>query len=74
MSDGDGRVVEVRGPGVGGQQPALKPGDQFEYARGCVLPTPRGEMHGSYRMARPDGTSFEAPIASFSLSLPYSLN
>lgn len=74
ITDGDGRIEEVRGPGVIGQQPFLKPGDQFEYTSGCVLTTPRGEMRGSYQMERPDGTSFEADIASFALTLPYSLN
>ncbi len=74
ITDGDGRVEEVRGPGVIGQQPYLAPGDQFEYTSGCVLTTPRGEMRGTYEMHRPDGSSFEAAIAPFSLSLPYSLN
>jgi ApaG protein len=74
ITDGDGRVEEVRGPGVIGQQPHLAPGEQFEYTSGCVLTTPRGEMHGTYEMHRPDGSSFEAAIAPFALSLPYSLN
>lgn len=74
ITDGDGRVEEVKGPGVVGQQPLLNPGDQFEYTSGCVLPTPRGEMHGTYQMFRPDGASFDATIAPFSLTLPYSLN
>ena len=74
ITDGDGRVEEVRGPGVIGQQPYLAPGDQFEYTSGCVLTTPRGEMRGTYEMHRPDGSSFEAAIAPFALSLPYSLN
>ena len=74
ITDGDGRVEEVRGPGVVGQQPMLRPGDQFEYTSGCVLPTPRGEMRGTYQMYRPDGRAFDAAIAPFSLSLPYSLN
>ena len=74
ITDGDGRIEEVRGPGVVGQQPFLNPGDQFEYTSGCVLTTPRGEMRGSYQMHRPDGSSFEATIAPFTLSLPYSLN
>ncbi len=74
ITDGDGRVEEVRGPGVIGQQPYLAPGDQFEYTSGCVLTTPRGEMRGTYEMHRPDGSSFEAMIAPFALSLPYSLN
>jgi ApaG protein len=74
ITDGDGRVEEVRGPGVVGQQPFLAPGDQFEYTSGCVLTTPRGEMRGTYQMHRPDGTTFDAAIAPFALTLPYSLN
>lgn len=74
ITDGDGRVEEVRGPGVVGQQPLLEPGQHFEYTSGCVLPTPRGQMHGTYQMHRPDGSTFDATIAAFQLSLPYSLN
>lgn len=74
ITDGEGRIEEVKGPGVVGQQPYLNPGDQFEYTSGCVLNTPRGEMRGTYQMHRPDGRAFEATIAPFSLTLPYSLN
>lgn len=74
ITDAEGRVEEVRGPGVVGQQPLLNPGDQFEYTSGCVLPTPRGEMRGTYQMHRPDGSSFDATIAPFDLALPFSLN
>lgn len=74
ITDGTGRVEEVRGPGVVGEQPYLEPGEAFEYTSGCVLETPRGTMHGTYRMERPDGTSFDAMIAPFELSMPYSLN
>jgi ApaG protein len=74
ITDGNGKVEEVRGPGVVGQTPSLRPGDQFEYTSGCVLPTPRGEMRGSYQMIRPDGRGFDATIAPFLLALPYSLN
>lgn len=74
ITDGDGRIEEVRGPGVVGQQPYLEPGDQFEYTSGCVLTTPRGEMHGTYQMHRPDGSQFDANIAPFDLMLPHSLN
>ncbi len=59
---------------VVGQQPNLNPGDQFEYTSGCVLTTPRGEMRGTYQMHRPDGREFDAAIAPFALTLPYSLN
>ena len=74
ITDGEGKVEEVRGPGVVGQQPTLEPGDEFEYTSGCVLATPRGEMQGTYQMHRPDGSAFDAAIAPFSLTLPFSLN
>jgi ApaG protein len=74
ITDGTGRVEEVRGPGVVGQQPLLNPGDSFEYTSGCVLTTPRGEMRGTYQMHRPDGREFDARIAPFSLALPTTLN
>lgn len=74
ITDAGGKLEEVRGPGVVGQQPLLRPGEEFEYTSGCVLQTPRGEMKGTYQMQRPDGSSFDATIAPFSLSLPYTLN
>lgn len=74
ITDARGKIEEVRGPGVVGEQPILKPGEHFEYTSGCVLQTPRGTMHGTYQMIRPDGASFDATIAPFDLLLPYSLN
>lgn len=74
ITDGNGKIEEVRGPGVVGQQPYLHPGEHFEYTSGCVLQTPRGEMRGTYQMHRADGRAFDAAIAPFSLSLPHSLN
>lgn len=74
ITDGNGKVEEVRGPGVVGQQPLLRPGEQFEYTSGCVLETPRGTMRGTYQMRRQDGSQFDATIAPFDLTLPYSLN
>jgi ApaG protein len=74
ITDGNGKVEEVRGPGVIGQQPALKPGEEFEYTSGCVLQTARGEMRGTYQMQRPGGEMFDAVIAPFVLALPYTLN
>ena len=74
ITDSNGKVEEVRGPGVVGKQPALEPGQAFEYTSGCMLPTPRGEMRGSYQMQRKDGTMFDAEIATFELALPYTLN
>lgn len=74
ITDGDGKVDEVRGEGVIGAQPTLRPGEHFEYTSGCVLTTPRGRMHGTYRMHREDGYVFDAEIASFELHLPSTLN
>ena len=74
ITDGDGRVEEVRGPGVVGQQPFLRPGEHFEYTSGCVLQTPRGQMRGTYQMVRDGGEAFDAAIAPFDLMLPHSLN
>jgi ApaG protein len=74
ITDGAGKVEEVKGPGVVGQTPYLRPGEHFEYTSGCVLQTPRGEMRGSYQMVRPDGRMFDAMIAPFLLALPHSLN
>ena len=74
ITDGSGKVEEVRGPGVVGQTPLLRPGEHFEYTSGCVLQTPRGEMRGTYQMYRPDGRMFDAVIAPFLLALPHSLN
>ena len=74
IRDSAGRVEEVRGEGVVGNQPLIRPGQSFEYTSHCVLKTPRGSMEGSYRMQREDGVEFDATIASFSLALPSNLN
>jgi ApaG protein len=74
ITDGNGKVEQVRGPGVVGEQPVLRPGEHFEYTSGCVLETPRGSMEGTYQMIRQDGSEFDAAIAPFALLLPYSLN
>jgi len=74
ISHGNGKVEQVRGPGVVGEQPTLRPGEHFEYTSGCVLETPRGSMEGTYQMVRSDGSQFDATIAPFELTLPYSLN
>ncbi len=74
ITDGNGKVEEVKGPGVVGQQPTLKPGEHFEYTSGCVLETPRGNMRGAYQMRRSDGSQFDAVVAPFDLMLPFSLN
>ncbi len=74
ITDGNGKVEHVRGPGVVGEQPTLRPGEHFEYTSGCVLETPRGSMEGTYQMHLGDGSQFDATIAPFSLALPYTLN
>jgi len=74
ITDGDGKVQEVRGDGVVGAQPTLKPGQHFEYTSWCMLATPHGSMHGTYQMVTEDGEQFDAQIAPFPLALPYSLN
>jgi ApaG protein len=71
---GNGRREEVRGPGVVGEQPVLRPGEGFEYSSGCVLTSPHGTMHGTYEMVSGDGVRFEVEIPAFSLSMPHSLN
>jgi ApaG protein len=70
ITDDEGKVQEVRGEGVVGEQPWLRPGDDFEYTSGAVLETPIGTMQGSYQMLADDGTRFDAPIAPFTLSVP----
>ncbi|MCG6941546.1 MAG: Co2+/Mg2+ efflux protein ApaG [Thiohalocapsa sp.] len=67
VTDADGKVQEVRGAGVVGEQPHLQPGESFRYTSGTQLATPLGSMHGSYDMLADDGTRFDAEIAPFSL-------
>lgn len=74
ITDGNGNVQEVRGEGVVGKQPALAPGESFEYTSGCVLETPHGTMHGSYQMLRPGGEAFDAVISPFLLAIPSAVN
>ncbi len=71
ITDAKGKVEEVRGPGVVGEQPILKPGDSFRYTSGCPLTTPSGIMVGTYRMVDEDGRSFDADIPAFSLDSPH---
>jgi ApaG protein len=70
INDANQQLQEVRGLGVVGVQPLLRPGEQFEYTSGCVLNTPVGTMHGSYQMVAEDGTQFETPIPQFTLTMP----
>lgn len=74
ITDGDGEVSIVEGPGVVGEQPRLEPGTDFEYTSFCPLPTPVGSMHGTYTMVRDDGRTFEATIAPFTLAVKTALN
>ena len=74
ITDGNGKVEEVRGEGVVGEQPWLRPGEEFEYTSGAVLETSSGTMHGSYQMLADDGTHFEAEIAPFVLAMPRTLH
>ena len=68
--DQNGRVEEVRGPGVVGEQPILNPGDSYSYQSGCPLNTPSGTMSGRYQMRAEDGRDFEIEIPAFSLDIP----
>ena len=74
ITDGNGKREEVRGDGVVGHQPVLRPGEHFEYTSGAVLQTPHGSMRGTYRMVLENGESFDAEIAAFPLTQPGSLN
>jgi ApaG protein len=71
ITDAIGRMQEVRGAGVVGEQPVLRPGDAFEYTSGTPLPTPSGIMVGSYEMETGDGATFEVAIPAFSLDSPH---
>lgn len=70
INDANSEQQEVRGLGVVGVQPLLRPGEEFQYTSGCVLNTPVGTMHGSYQMVAEDGTQFETPIPQFTLTMP----
>lgn len=71
ITDGEGRVEHVRGPGVVGEQPILNPGESFEYTSGCPLSTPTGMMVGTYQMTDGDGEAFDVDIPAFSLDSPF---
>lgn len=70
ITDANGKVQEVSGDGVVGEQPYLNPGESFRYSSGAVLETPVGAMQGSYRMEADNGTNFDAPIPPFTLAVP----
>lgn len=71
ITDANGNVQEVRGPGVVGEQPVLAPGEIFQYASGTPLATPSGMMMGTYEMECRDGTRFDIAIPAFSLDSPH---
>jgi len=70
ITDANGKVQEVQGDGVVGEQPYLRPGEEFRYSSGAVLETPVGAMQGKYIMEADDGDHFDAPIAPFTLAVP----
>ncbi len=74
ITDASGRVEEVRGPGVVGEQPVLEPHESFTYTSGCPLKTSFGTMKGTYQMVTQSGDTFDATIAPFTLSEPYTVH
>lgn len=74
ITDGNGSVQEVKGPGVVGEQPDLQPGEGFQYTSGTMMETPVGAMQGTYQMLAEDGHNFDAEIPAFVLALPNMLH
>jgi len=74
ITDGNGEIQEVKGDGVIGKQPYLKPGDEFRYTSGTFMNTAFGTMHGSYQMITDDGEKFDAEIPAFQLAAPNALH
>ena len=74
ITDAEGEVQEVKGPGVVGEQPRLESGQSFTYTSACPLKTQFGTMHGTYQMVDDDGSEFDVEIAPFSLGQPNSIN
>lgn len=74
ITDANGRVQEVRGEGVVGEQPYLRPGEGFQYTSAAMIETPVGSMQGSYQMVCDDGRYFDAEIPAFRLALPHTLH
>ncbi len=74
ITDANGGIQEVRGAGVVGEQPLIRPGEGFRYTSGAVIPTPVGSMRGAYQMVDEAGQHFEAPIAAFTLARPGALH
>jgi ApaG protein len=74
ITDANGKIEEVRGDGVVGEQPRIEPGEQFTYTSGAVLATSVGTMEGNYDMSGDDGSHFDAPIPPFTLAVPRTLH
>jgi|TARA_B100001971_G_scaffold199897_1_gene210922 ApaG protein len=74
ITNGSNEIQEVKGPGVLGHKPTLVPGQAFEYTSGCPLGTPFGSMRGTYQMVTSSGTEFDAEIAEFALTEPYTVH
>jgi ApaG protein len=74
ITDSNGKIQEVRGDGVIGEQPYLKPGETFRYTSGAMIETPVGTMQGTYTLRTDDGDYFNAPIPQFTLSIPRTLH
>ncbi len=74
ITDADGETQEVKGEGVVGEQPYLKPGEAFQYTSGTLMKTPVGSMQGSYQMLADDGIKFDAQIPEFYLVVPKTLH
>ena len=74
ITDSNGKIQEVRGDGVIGEQPYLKPGEMFRYTSGAILETPVGTMQGQYTMRSDEGDNFNAQIPQFTLSIPRTLH
>lgn len=74
ITDSNGNIEEIRGPGVVGKQPNLEAGESFKYTSFCPLPTEFGVMYGTFQMVRSDGISFDARIKPFKLAIPFSVN
>ena len=70
ITDSNNQVQEVRGLGVVGEQPTLRPNESFQYTSGTAIATPVGTMRGSYQMVAQDGAQFDAPVPEFTLSMP----
>jgi ApaG protein len=70
ITDAENVTQEVKGLGVVGEQPLLRPGESFEYTSGTAMATPVGTMHGTYQMVAEDGNKFDAEIPRFTLSMP----